>query len=186
MRRLMVGNGVVNVWKDTWDRRGTHHIFAFELRCQSLQVLILTWGIIRSYAILINLWISWQPIKKCIKLWIQFNNLACWVNTGLLNNDIQFVFQRWNRIKILPVVLNRFDDVWVDVNSFTDSIVIHVIIVFRVVFILLCFFRFAQKETLLLLIKFSIVRYVRSSVFKWIKWLLLIRIHVVTSLGKIK
>jgi hypothetical protein len=80
----MVCDGVIDVRKDTGDGGGTHHILTFMVLGHSLQIFVLTWRVVRSYALLINLGVCWQTIEKGVELGVQFDDLRRRVNSWLL------------------------------------------------------------------------------------------------------
>lgn len=84
VRRLEVGDVVVDVRKDARHSRRRHQVLASVLLRYSLQVLIVAGRVVRRYQILIDLGVGWQSIEVLKQIWIHFSDLACRKNPRIL------------------------------------------------------------------------------------------------------
>lgn len=107
----MVSDRVVDVGEDAGDGGGTHHVLARVLLGHALEVLVLTWRIVWSNALLVDLRISWEAVEKGVELRIKFHDLRSLVNTWLLCDDIQVVLKTRDDVLALPIILNRLNNV---------------------------------------------------------------------------
>lgn len=98
----------------------------------TLQVHVFTWRVIWRNTLLVNLRVCREPVEEGEKLRVHLHNLGCGVDSWVLDHNVQLVLQCWNDANVLPVIMNRLNNIRMDVNWFTVVLVIQQKVVINV------------------------------------------------------
>lgn len=126
MGRFVVRDGIKDVREYAGNRGRTHHVIALIFLSESFQLRILTRRKIWCDAILINLRVLRQPVVVLEKILVHFNDLGRGIDPWLLYKDVQTVLQLRDRVEILEVIFDVFDNVVMHVNWLPYCRVVHI------------------------------------------------------------
>jgi len=170
----MISYPVVNMAENWAHCRCRHHIFALVFSCQPLQVFVLTWRIIRLNTILVDLWVSRQPIQECVQLRIQLYNFASRINAWFFDDCVDVVLKCWDDVHTLPVILKWYNRISFNIYRFCKPLQINLEIELLIKHIAtVCFFHALciSWEVLSLVFILYLVWLIRMFISWSVKWL---------------